>query len=176
MRVAVLAAMAALVLAGGARAEVIDKGDYGFRLKTVEQINKSPAQVYRALFDIGRWWNPEHTYSHVSSNLHLPPTANGSFCESVGLNGSARHGVVVLVIPNHTLRLETALGPLQGEGVAGALTFDVKGGDNNGTELTVTYNVGGARPFIVKFAPNVDAVVTEQAVRLKRYVETGRPQ
>ena len=37
------------------------------------------------------------------------------------------------------------------------------------------YNVGGARDFVLKMAPQVDGVLTGGWARLKRYVETGKP-
>ena len=45
MRTWVLAAMAALSLVGAARAEVVETGAQGFRLKAVRQINAPPARV-----------------------------------------------------------------------------------------------------------------------------------
>ena len=175
MRIVVLAAMAVAMLAGGARAEVLDEGAYGFRLKTVQQIAAPPAKVWSALGEIGRWWSADHTYSLNAANLSLPLSANACYCEAVPPGGSIRHGVVEAVLPNQLLRIETSLGPLQDEGVTGALAFQLKAKDG-GTELTTTYNVGGARDFIVSAAPTIDRVIGEQLTRLKSYVETGKPK
>lgn len=174
MKLHILAAVAALTLAGASHAAVVDKGAYGFRLKTVQQIAAPPAKVYKAIGEWGRWWSDAHTYSGKAANLTLPLSAGGCLCEALPGGGSVRHGVVELVIPNQTVRLDAAFGPLQDEGVSGAYTFTLKAKDG-GTELTTTYNVGGARDFIVSAAPDIDAVLTEQAARLKAYVETGKP-
>lgn len=173
----VAAALAALVLTGvptgAAHAEVVDKGAYGFRLKTVQQIAAPPARVYAAIGEWGRWWNGAHSYSGKASNITVTLTPDACLCEALP-GGGVRHGVVALAIPDRQVRLLAALGPMQDEGVAAALTFNLapKAG---GTELTVTYNVGGARDFLISLAPGIDAVITEAAVRLKTYVETGKP-
>lgn len=174
MKAWVLAAVAALSLAGAAGAEVVDKGPGHFRLKTVQQIAAPPAKVFAALGKIGSWWENDHTYSGKAANMTMPLTANACFCEALPNGGGVRHGVVELVIPDKMLRVDAALGPLQDEGVSGALFFNLEPKDG-GTRLTTTYNVGGARDFIVSAAPGVDGVLTTQLTRLKRYVETGKP-
>lgn len=175
MRAWMLAAMTALAIGGVARAEVIETGPQGFRLKAVRQINAPPEKVWAALGQVGRWWDDEHTYSGKAENMTMPLQANACWCESAPGGGSVRHGVVQLVLPaQRMLRVDAALGPLQDEGVTGALFFQLKP-KNGGTEVTATYNVGGARDFVVKFAPNVDGVLNGGWDRLKRYVETGKP-
>jgi uncharacterized protein YndB with AHSA1/START domain len=171
-------ALAAAVLGlatGVARSEVIETGTGYFRLKSVQQIVAPPARVYEALGEIGRWWNDAHTYSGKAANMTMPLEANACFCEPLPNGGSVRHGVVALAWPDQGMvRVEAALGPLQDEGVTGALHYQVKARDG-GTELTMTYHVGGARPAIVSAAPVIDGVLVEQATRLKRYLETGTP-
>lgn len=173
MRIAALAALAALSLAGAARAEVVDKGPSHFRLKFTQQIAAPPSKVFKAIGEVGQWWDGAHTYSGNASNMTLPLTANGCFCEAV-MNGGVRHGVVEAVIPNSLIRVDAALGSLQDEGVSAALAFNLKAKDG-GTELVTTYNVGGARDFVVSIAPAVDGVLGAAVKRLKAYVETGKP-
>ncbi|HET6972244.1 MAG TPA: ATPase [Phenylobacterium sp.] len=167
-------ALAALAAAGAAHAEVADKGANGFRLKYVAQVAAPPARVYQAIGEIGRWWSDDHTYSGKAANFTLPLQANACLCEALPGGGGVRHGVVEAVVPNQLVRLEAALGPLQDEGVATAWAFALKPKDG-GTELTVTYNVGGLRPEMAAAAPGVDGVLGEQVARFKRYVETGKP-
>ena len=175
MKAWVLAAVVALSMAGAARAEVVATGPSGFRLKSVLEIKAPPARVYQAIGEVGRWWDPEHTYSGKSENLTMPLQAGGCWCEAIPPDGSIRHGVVVLASPGlGMIRADAALGPLQDEGVTAALTWTLKPKDG-GTELTVTYNVGGAREAMVKAAPGIDGVLNGGWARLKRYVETGRP-
>ena len=174
MRAWMLAALAALTFAGAARAEVVDKGAYGFRLKFVQQVAAPPDKVFRAIGEIGRWWSDAHTYSGKAANMTMPLTANACFCEALPTGGGVRHGAVEAVMPNLLVRVDAPLGPLQDEGVGAALAFNLKPKDG-GTELTVTYNVGGARDFIVSAAPRIDGVLSEAVVLIKRYVETGAP-
>ncbi len=172
---AVAFTLAAVLAAGGvARAEVVESGTQGFRLKTVQQVAAPPAKVYAALGEIGHWWNDTHTYSGKAANLSAPLQAGACFCEALANGGGVRHGVVEAVIPGRMVRFDAALGPLQDEGVSTALTFILKP-TPAGTELTVTYNVGGAGPGALALTKAVDGVIVDQATRLKRYAETGRP-
>lgn len=175
MRAWVLGAAAALSLAGAAQAEVVDTNANGFRLKSVLRIKAPPERVFDAIGELGRWWDPEHSYSGDAKNITFPLKAGGCWCETIPGGGSVQHGTVVLAWREKGLiRAHAALGPLQDEGVAAALYFQMKPKDG-GTELIVTYNVGGARDYIQKAAPGVDGVLTGGWARLKRYVETGKP-
>lgn len=170
----VAAALTWLCATGPSRAEVVNTGPSHFRLRFVEQVAAPPEAVFKALGQIGGWWDGAHSYSGKASNMTMPLTADACFCETLPAGGGVRHGVVVLVIPNRTVRIEAALGPLQDEGVGAALSFQLKAKDG-GTELITTYNVGGARDFVISIAPAVDEVIGGAVSRLKRYVETGKP-
>jgi hypothetical protein len=82
---------------------------------------------------------------------------------------------VVYASPGKALRMTGALGPLQGSGLAGSMTWDLAKSEA-GTKLVVTYVVGGymAGGF-EKIAPAVDAMVGGQAARLRNFLETGNP-
>ena len=55
------------------------------------------------------------------------------------------------------------------------MSFSLKGG-NEGTDLTVTYAVGGyAREGFDNLSKAVDGVLGEQVARLHRLIETGAP-
>lgn len=165
-----LAVLGVLAAAGATRAEVVDKGPSHFRLKITQQVAAPPDRVYAALGEIGRWWDDAHTYSGKAANMTMPLTANACFCEALPGGGGVRHGVVEAVTPRQMVRVSAALGPLQDEGVAAALTFHLKPKDG-GTELVTTYHVGGARDFVVSMAPGIDAVLTAATVRLKAYAD-----
>ncbi len=167
-------AVAMAALAGGAQAEVAETGPQGFRLKTVRRIAAPPAKVYAALGEIGRWWSNSHTYSGKAENMTIALAPGACFCEALPNGGGVQHGRVVAAMPGAMVRLDAALGPLQDEGVSAALTFSLKAA-GEGTELTATYHVGGARAGLAPMAPIVDGVLTEQVNRLKRYAETGAP-
>jgi hypothetical protein len=122
MKRLVLAVVAALSFAGAGHAAVVDKGAYGFRIKTVQQVAAPPEKVWKAIGEWGRWWSDEHTYSGKASNIALVLQAGGCLCEVLPGGGSVRHGVTELVIPNKTLRLDAAFGPLQDEPAASTET------------------------------------------------------
>ena len=170
-----LVGFAALALAGGAHGEVLDSQAWGFTTRETVTISAPPAKVWAALGKIGGWWNPAHSYSKDASNLSIALKPGGFFLEALP-GGGVRHMVVVYAHPNDMLRLEGALGPLQALGVAGHLTWSLKEKDG-GTTVTQTYDVGGhATGGLAVFATPVDEVLGDQASRLKRFVETGKPQ
>jgi uncharacterized protein YndB with AHSA1/START domain len=145
-------------------------------VKIVLAVAAPPAKVYDALTrDIGRWWDPAHTYSGDSRNLSLEARPGGCFCEQLPAGGGVEHGRVVLVMPGKRLRLAGGLGPLQESGVSGALTWDVAEREG-ATELTLTYAVGGYRQGGLQgLAPIVDSVLAGQVRRLKSFAEKGTP-
>ncbi|HEY6644756.1 SRPBCC family protein [Povalibacter sp.] len=157
-------------------AEIVNAAPNGFNLRHVaEAAGVPPTTVWAALSDIGKWWDPEHTYSGDSRNLSLDPVAGGCFCEKLSLYAGLEHARVVYAQPAKTLRLVGALGPLQEFGVSGALTWQLEAA-GGGSRITVTYNVGGFadRP-LADWAPIVDEVVGNQVRRLARFVATGNP-
>jgi hypothetical protein len=148
----------------------------GFRVSLEADVNASKAKVYDArIGQVGSWWNPEHTYSHDARNLSIDARPGGCFCEKLPNGGGVEHLRVIFVAPRELLRLSGALGPLQGSGVAGSMTWKLTG-DGNNTRVQLSYNVGG---FIDggfdKIAPAVESVLNEQLDRLKLFAETGKP-
>jgi hypothetical protein len=104
-------------------------------------------RVYAALGEIGRWWDPAHTFSRDAANLSIELRAGGCFCE----------------------RLKD--GPLQAEGVDGTLSWTLKPVEG-GTNVTLSYVVGGyIRTGMEQWAPRVDRVLDAQLQRLKGFVE-----
>jgi len=175
MRAVLIAAAMTSALASAASAEVVDAQANGFEVRQAVHIAAPPTRVYEALTQIGHWWNSEHTYSRDASHLTLEALAGGCFCEALPGGGSVAHMRVVLAQPGKALRLEGALGPLQGTGVTGHLTWALAPKDG-GTDLVQTYVVGGyVKGGLNALAGPVDAVLGDQAARLKRWVETGEP-
>jgi uncharacterized protein YndB with AHSA1/START domain len=159
-----------------AGAAVVDSTQAGFLVRSEAVVHAAPDSVYRALTGrIGAWWDSEHTFSGDSRNLSLDATPGGCFCESLPNGGGVRHLTVVFASPPRSLRLTGALGPLQGAGVAGSLTWSLTPAPD-GTKVKVDYSVGGYFPGgLPGMAPAVDTVLGGQLSRLKRFVETGRP-
>ncbi len=158
-----------------ASAEVSAVGSEGFEVRQQIHVSASPAAVYAALITPARWWDSQHTYSGNAANLTLDAKAGGCWCERLADGGSVLHLTVVYAAPGKGLRLRGALGPLQAMGVEGAMSFSLKGG-NDGTDLTVTYAVGGyAKEGFDNLSKAVDGVLGEQVARLHRLIESGAP-
>ncbi len=169
------------VLVGGVligapvRAEVVDSQPFGFTVRDSVEVAASPERVWRALGDIGHWWDPAHTYSHDARNLSLTLRPGGCWCEILPSGGGVVHMTVVFVKPGEALRTVGALGPLQADGAVGSMTWTLKP-DGDHTRLTMTYDVGGhANGGLAALAAPVDAVLAEQVARLKAYAEAAKP-
>ena len=163
-------------LAGVAHAEVKSAAADGFVIVHAKRIEAVPAKVYAALPQIDRWWNSDHSYSGDSANYSLKAEAGACFCER-WKGGSVEHGRVIMAMPDQILRLQAALGPLQGRAVNGVLTFQLKPEDSGkATLLTLTYTVNGASGTALdQSASAVDRVLDEQFHRLASFIETGKP-
>ena len=162
-------------IAHEASAEVSAVGSEGFEVRQQIHVSASPAAVYAALITPARWWDSQHTYSGNAANLTLDAKAGGCWCERLADGGSVLHLLVVYAAPGKGLRLRGALGPLQAMGVEGAMSFSLKGG-NDGTDLTMTYAVGGyAKEGFDNLSKAVDGVLGEQVTRLHRLIESGAP-
>ncbi len=174
MKMLLGAALAAAMLAGTARAEVTDKSAAGFEVTEKATIAAAPAKVWDALMHPARWWDPKHTWSGDAKNLAFDPF--GCFCETLK-KGAVRHLSIVYADGATQLRLFGALGPLQFTGAAGHLIYALKPA-GAGTELTLTYDVGGyAKGGLAEtLAAPVDMVLGQQVARLKKQLETGKPE
>ena len=163
-------------LAAPAGAEVVDSGPGGFTVRHVAHIAAHPSRVYNSAVDlVGRWWDPAHSFSKNAANLTLDVRPGGCLCERLA-NGSTAHLTVVYFVAQQEIRFSGAMGPLQQMGVAGSMIWrltEVTGG----TQFEWRYSVGGYMPGgLAAIAPAVDAVLGGQLQRLKRFVETGRPE
>jgi len=172
----IVVASATLACAAPARAEIVSAGPSGFNLRHVAEVPNPAPVVWAALADVGKWWDPEHTFSGDARNLTLEPTVRGCFCEKLSLYAGIEHARVIYALPAKILRLSGALGPLQDFGVNGVLTWSIEPA-GGGSRITVTYNVGGFadRP-LADWAPIVDEVIGSQLKRLARYITQGNPE
>jgi len=163
--------------AAPAHAEIKAASGDAFVIAYSQRVDAPAAKVFAALPAIDRWWSGDHTYSGDAANLSLKAEAGSCFCER-WKDGAVEHGRVIMVRRDQLLRLQTALGPLQGRAVTGVLTFQLKPDENagsNATLLTLTYVVNGAGTSALdKSAPAVNDVLGEQFRRLVRLVETGK--
>lgn len=162
---------AVMMLATPALAEVVKATPAGFELKHVVTVAAPPDRVWAVLVEPARWWSKDHTYSGDAANLSLLARAGGCYCELLPDGGSVEHMRVVYVQPEKALRLVGGLGPLQAEGVQGAMTFALAA-EGAGTRVTVSYVVGGYfRGGGEALAAPVDTVLKQQVAGLKSAAE-----
>jgi len=157
------------------RAAVVEQTANGFAIVQTVHIAAPPDKVYAALIHPALWWDKRHTFSGSAANLSLDAHAGACFCEALPNGGSVQHAQVVVAAPGETLRLRGPLGPFQGEGVDGALTFSLKSA-GNGTDLTLENNIGGfMKGGFGDWPSRADAMLAQQMAHLKAYLETGAP-
>ena len=158
-----------------ANADVVEVSTTGFQLRTEVHVAATPDKVYAALVQPAKWWNSEHTFSGSAANLSLEPKAGGCFCETLANCGSVMHLIVAAAMPGKQLRLRGALGPFQGSGMDGAMTWSLAAAGAQ-SDLVVTYDLGGhMKGGFADWPQKADAMVTNQVSRLKAFVETGTP-
>lgn len=170
-----LAVALMLCTAGLVQAETSNVSASGFIVTWRPEVQATPAQVWQALVQVGRWWNSQHSWSGQAANMSIELAPGGCWCERWGEGRSVMHGQVIAVHPGSMLRLHAQLGPLQEMPVNAVLTFVIGVADGK-TRLRVTYRVAGpADAALDKLAPAVDGVIGEQVGRLVRLIETGKP-
>lgn len=175
---AVLAAIG-LALAAPVQAEVTAQSGAGFAVQQSVAVAVDPETAFAMLRTPAKWWDKAHSWTGNADNLYMDAQAGGCFCELIPnaattdsgapqrtLRGSVQHMQIVYVDPGRMLRMSGALGPLQGEAMAGTMTVKlvaIKGG----TRVTFDYLVGGfMRMDPEEVAPMVDAMIGAQASRL----------
>ncbi|MBI1211173.1 MAG: ATPase [Alphaproteobacteria bacterium] len=161
--------------AGGAHADVTDVSPTGFQLQVKAHIAAAADKVYATIVEPAKWWNPGHTWSKNAANLSIDAKAGGCFCEALPGGGSVEHLSVATAMPGKLLRMRGALGPFQGSGLAGSMSWEMTGAGQE-TDLVVTYDLGGHMVGgFGEWPQKADAMVSEQVARLKKFIETGSP-
>jgi uncharacterized protein YndB with AHSA1/START domain len=169
------ALIAVLLTSVAAKADVADVSPTGFQLRIAVHVAAPPDKVYAAIVQPAKWWNSDHTFSGSAANLTLDAKAGGCFCEALPNGGSVEHLTVAAVMPGKMLRMRGALGPFQGSGIEGAMTWSLEATGGQ-TDLTVTYDLGGhMKGGFGDWPQKANAMVSEQVARLKKFVETGAP-
>ncbi|MFN3389200.1 MAG: SRPBCC family protein [Allosphingosinicella sp.] len=169
-------AAALAFLAPAAHAEVVSVTPSGFAIESKAVVTATPAEAYAMLGRVDAWWDGAHSYSGDAANLRIEMKPGGCFCERVpDGDGAVEHMRVVQLRPGAMLRLQGGLGPLQGEGVSGTLTWALKP-VAGGTEIIQTYVVGGyIRGGAEAWAKPVDGVMAGQLARLARRLGENVP-
>jgi len=174
LSVAVLVVLAVLA-ARPSTAEVTSVAADGFVSEHTLVLEAAPARAYQALTDeVAGWWDAAHSYSGDAANFSLDARAGGCFCEALPNGGSVEHMRVVFAQPGRMLRMQGGLGPLQGMGVSGSMSFELAADDAGRTVLKYRYAVSGASiSGLAALAEPVDRVQLGQLTRLAAYLAGG---
>ncbi|MCR9200213.1 MAG: hypothetical protein NXI04_16385 [Planctomycetaceae bacterium] len=158
-----------LFLLAPVSAEVKVASATGFQTVTTCTIDVSADLAYQTLIhDFSTWYDASHSYSGQPKNLSLD-LEKACMLERLPDGGYVRHMEIVYHQPDKMLRMTGGLGPLQGMGVAGALSFAFSETDGK-TTVTLTYNVSGADFLqLDKIAAPVDGVLTSQLKRFEAH-------
>lgn len=162
-----------------AQAEVVTQDGDMFVTRDAQIAPASLMETWLALITPAKWWNGAHSWSGDAANLTLIPQGGGCFCEripgeedseTIALDGSVQHMVVLQAFPKRALRMRGGLGPLQSEPAEGVLTITLKE-EGEGTRILWEYVVGGrTRIETPVIAKAVDGVMSMQLARLVRFL------
>ncbi|PQZ81346.1 MULTISPECIES: SRPBCC family protein [unclassified Brevundimonas] len=169
-RRSIFAAALLALTAAPALAEVKSAAPGGFEVGGTVSIDASPARVWTVLTAPDAWWSRDHRW-FKDSTLSLDLAPGGCWCERAADGRVSRHLETALVEPQSKLVLRGGLGPLQGQGASGGLTFTIKAVGESST-LTWSYIVGGYTPGgLEAWAAPVDGVLSAQIASLKTRAE-----
>lgn len=156
-----------------ALAEVKTSTEGGFSVYHKAEVEAAPDVVWKRLIAPKLWWSKVHSWSQSVEGFTLDARAGGCFCEAIqekGADGKLKtvgtveHMRVIYAHPGKVLRMQGALGPLQGEAVLGTLTVAMEANkEGTGTIISFSYVVGGyMRQKSDAIAAGVDRVIGEQ--------------
>ena len=166
------AAIAVLLAASPAAAEVVGSSEHGFEIRHSAIVPLPPEQAMNAFANVGDWWDAEHSYSGSATNLSMVLEPGGCFCERLPNGGGIEHLRVTYVDPGKRVVLTGSLGPLLYEATAGVMDVQFQP-VGSGSRVTLDYRAAGfANGGASKLAPLVDKVV---GGLVARYVISTRP-
>ena len=162
------------LLAQPVLAEVEVQDANGFVIQHELPLKSAPERVWEVLAQPQFWWDPAHSWSGDADNFSLVLEPGGCFCETLPAGGFAEHLRVVFVQPQQEIRLSGGLGPLQGLGFDGVMTWQLADTET-GSLLRWTYRVDGRVSEQLQSLPSaVDGVLRAQLLRLSESLGEGR--
>ena len=162
--------LSALLLTSQSVAEVEVQDANGFVIQHELPLDVPKEAAWLALIRPQLWWDPAHSWSGDASNFSLTLEPGGCFCETLPGGGFAEHLRTVYVSPTDEIRLAGGLGPLQGLGFDGVMTWKLTDSESGGL-LRWTYRVDGRVSQNLETLPTaVDGVLRGQLQRLSDYL------
>lgn len=162
-----------LLTCESAFAEIKKSSSTGFVIEIEHQLEVDAKTAYSKLAgDFNKWYDPSHSYSQKAENLSLDLDKHCMY-EKLDDGGFVRHMEIVFHQPGKMLRMTGGLGPLQGMGVSGAMTWEFKE-EKGKASVKMTYAVSGADYLqLDKIAVPVEQVLSQQTMRFKNWCNTG---
>ena len=157
-------------------AQVKEVSEGGFLISISRTVDLSAADAYAAFVDdFSEWYDASHSYTGKGENLSLDLREH-CMLERLPDGGFVRHMEVVFHQPGKMLRMTGGLGPLQGMGVAGAMTFSFS--ENEGqTTISMSYSVSGGHHLkLDKLAGPVNSVLNLQLDGLQKHCNQSGKQ
>ena len=163
---------ALLLLTSHSFAEVEVQDASGFVIQHELPLEVEPQLAWLAMTRPQLWWDPAHSWSGDSANFSLSLEPGGCLCETLPGGGFAEHLRVVYSKPIEEIRLAGGLGPLQGLGFDGVMTWALADA-GSGSLLRWSYRVDGRVSESLQSLPAaVDGVLRQQLQRLATHLET----
>ena len=150
-------------------AQVKESSSNGFLIQSSRQVECSAEDAYRFFVeDFANWYDASHSYTSKAENLTLDLDRH-CMLERLPNDGFVRHMEIVFHQHGKILRMTGGLGPLQGMGVAGAMTFSFAEQEGK-TKISMMYSVsGGDHLKLEKIAEPVNQVLGVQLDRFRDY-------
>lgn len=157
----------AFMLSTSVYGEVVRSAAEGFEIRVEVTVPVAADAAYTQFLKVGEWWDPNHSWFGKASGFSIDPNAGGCFCERDG-DRSVLHMIVSFVDPGKQLSMIGGLGPLQGLGLYGAMSWTFEPISDEQSKITHVYRVTGYYPEgLESLAPVVDRVQTGQVKRLQ---------
>lgn len=155
-------------------ADVVTSAASGFEIKVEVEVPTSASEAYDQFLKVDEWWDTNHSLYGKAAGFSIEPRAGGCFCETDG-DKSRLHMLVTEVEPGRKLVMVGGLGPLQGLGLHGAMSFTFEPVTESRARIIHVYRVTGYHPDGLQgLATAVNRVQTGQLQRLQTKL-TGAP-
>ena len=167
--------LATLLFCGSVNGQITMKSSTGFLIEIEHQLDVDAKTAYSKLIDdFSKWYDASHSYSGKAENLSLDLKRHCMY-EQLEKGGYVRHMEIVFHQPGKQLRMTGGLGPLQGMGVSGAMTWQFSESDGK-AKVKMSYAVSGADYLqLDKIAIPVERVLSDQVTRFKNWCIAGSP-
>ena len=161
--------LALTLISSLAQGQVTQSSQTGFQIRIERELECNAQVAYQKLVnEFNQWYDASHSYSQKAENLSLDLDKH-CMLETLPDGGFVRHMEIVFHQPGKLMRMTGGLGPLQGMGVSGAMTYAFTP-EGDKSKVTMTYTVSGADFLqLDKIAIPVNQVLGLQLDRFQKH-------